>query len=361
MDTTLSRMVLSDRLGYRLARHTLFWVACLLFFGAIYGSFWRWDEQAPLFNAHSFVEAAFYLPLHMFLSYAIIYLLLPQFLFTGKYVHLVLGVLFFMLVTAVFSYFISRYLVNPYRDWLGLPLSTKLFPNGLMSGLRGSNTVAGFAVAIKLVKHGYFKKMETEELEKAKLKAELQLLQGQLHPHFLFNTLNNLYALVLQRSTHAAEVVVKLSALLQYMLTESRQAQIPVEKEIDMLRHYIDLEKIRFGERLDLQVHIEGRPGQTKIAPLILLPFVENAFKHGASEMLDPPWISLAITHRDDGLDMKLINGKTHQGNGTRSTGIGLSNVQRRLNMLYPGRHELRTLDQEESYLVNLHLQLKSA
>lgn len=358
MDTILSRLVLSDEGSYRLARHTLFWVACLLFFGTIYGSFWRWDESAPLFNATSFVEAAFYLPLHMFLSYSIIYGLLPRYLFTGKYVQLVSGVFVLMLITAVFSYFISGFIVNPYREWLGLPVSAKVFPNGLMSGLRGSNTVAGFAVAIKLVKYWYGKKMENEELEKAKLKAELQLLQGQLQPHFLFNTLNNLYALVLQGSAHAAEVVIKLSALLHYMLTESRQGLIPVDREIDMLRHYIDLERIRFGERLDLQVHIEGQSGTSQIAPLILLPFVENAFKHGASEMLDPPWISLVIAQREGSLHMKLINGKTHHRNGKPSTGIGLSNVRRRLNLLYPGRHELRTQDHDESYLVNLHLEL---
>jgi LytS/YehU family sensor histidine kinase len=145
------------------------------------------------------------------------------------------------------------------------------------------------------------------------------------------------------------------------MLTESRKDCIPIDREIDILQNYIALEKIRFGKRLDVQIHLEGNSGNHVIAPLVLLPFVENAFKYGANEMLEQPWISLTVTHRADSIQMKLINGKSDNHNEARqlSTGIGLSNVKRRLELIYPGRHQLRTIDQGQSYFVHLDLQLE--
>jgi len=361
MDSALSRLVLSNDFGYRIARHTIFWSACVLFFGTIYGNYWNFAGDPPLFKANSFVEALLYLPLHMFLGYAIIYFLFPRCLFTEKYLQLFLGIVVLILFTAALSWAISLYVINPYRTWQGLPVSPNVLPNGLMAGLRGSNTVAGFMVAIKLVKYWYFKKVENEELRHAKLWAELEVLKGQLQPHFLFNTLNNLYSLILQKSTDAAHVVIKLSEVLQYMLTESTQSRIPLSRELDILRQYIALEQIRFGDRLDLTMHVNGSPEKKIIAPLILLPFVENAFKHGSSEVLEQPWVSLDITIRESQISFKLINGKPAKQEFTRmNTGLGLSNVRTRLSLLYGNRHELRTEDQGETYLVCATLPLES-
>lgn len=359
MDSVLSRFVLSDDISYRISRHAVFWFACVLFFGTIYGSYWHFADDPPLFKTNSFIEAILYLPLHMFLGYAILYFLLPKYFFTERYVQLLIGVFILILVTAVLSWAISLVVINPYRQWQGLPVSPNVVPNGLMAGLRGSNTVAGFMVAIRLTKYWYFKKVENEQLKNARLVAELEVLKGQLQPHFLFNTFNNLYSLILQKSNDAGQVVLKLSEVLQYMLTESTQGRIPLTRELDILRQYIALEQIRFGDRLDLSMIVNGSPERKKIAPLILLPFVENAFKHGASEVLEQPWISLDITIRESQLSLKFINGKPAQNGKSRtSTGIGLHNVRRRLDLLYGNRHELRTVDQGESYLVHATLPL---
>ncbi|HWA36204.1 MAG TPA: histidine kinase, partial [Cyclobacteriaceae bacterium] len=233
-----------------------------------------------------------------------------------------------------------------------------------MAGLRGSNTIAGFAAAIKLIKHWYNKKMENERLEKEKLKAELELLKNQLHPHFLFNTLNNLYSLIIQKSNHAPEVVLKLADLLRFMLTESSKNKIALTQEIDILKSYMALEQLRFGERLDLTVNMNGDPGNKMIAPLLLLPFAENAFKHGANASLDQPWVSMDIEVKNNNLKFKMINGKAPNGTGLSSSksfpsGIGLQNVRRRLDVLYPGKYVLRTLEQDESFIVNLNVELE--
>lgn len=357
MEQFLSELVLSKKISYRLARHLVFWLTCYLFFGTIYSSFW--SSENPM-KAYAYVDALIYLPLHMFLSYMIIYFLLPHYLFTGKYVSLVVGIVILIPVTALFSFLISGWIISPYHQTLGLPTPSNTLFSGLMAGLRGSNTVAGFAVAIKLVKHWYFKKVENTQLEKEKLTAELEILKGQLQPHFLFNTLNNLYSLILQQSHHAPEVVIKLSELLRYMLSESTHSKIPLTKELSILRNYIALEQIRFGDRLDLTVNIQGDLENKLIAPLLFLPLVENAFKYGANE-LERPWISLDIKVTGSNLKFKLINGKSALVKGASfSSGIGLQNLQKRMVLVYPGKYEFRIMNEEDTFLVNLQLELET-
>lgn len=358
MERFLSQLVLSNSVTYRLGRHCLFWVLCIFFFVTIYGSFWGYQNNVP----NTFFEAVAFLPAHMFLSYTIIYVVIPRFLFTGRYFSIVVSVILLIIVTAFISYAISRLVVTPFRLANGLVPPSKSLFLGLLAGLRGSNTVAGFAVSIKLVKYWYLKKEENASLEKEKLQAELEVLKGQLHPHFLFNTLNNLYSLILQNSKQAPDVVLKLSELLRYMLMESKNGFIPLSKEISMIRHYIALEQVRFGDRLDLGLNLKGDVENINIAPLLLLPVVENAFKHGANEMLERPWISLDICLTDSKLKLKLINGKPPYSNklNSLSSGIGLTNLKKRLDLLYPGKHKLQTSNEEESYTVNMELELNN-
>ena len=341
-------------------RHAAFWLAWYLFHAIIYGGCWRGGAESSFYI--SAVEAAIFMPVHMFLSYSIIYFLFPRFLFKGRYIQTIIGFAILLIVTAMLSHFFSRTFIVYFRQQMGIFFPVNTLLHGMMAGLRGSNTVAGFAAAITLTKHWYFRKTENERLEKEKLRAELELLKGQLHPHFLFNTLNNLYSLVIQKSGDAPEVVLKLSELLRYMLTESSKHKISLEQELSIVKNYMALERIRFGERLDLSVHVNGDFKNKNIAPLLLLPFVENAFKHGANEMLEQPWVSLDIEVRNNLLQFKMINGKMPHGTGTTfSPGIGLQNVRRRLEMLYMGRYDLRTREEDESFVVNLNLDLETA
>ncbi len=334
----------------------------LIFQALIYGGFGRGIGELPFYV--SLVDAAVYTPIHMFLSYSIIYFLFPQYVFKGKYFTAIIGFIVLIIVTAALSHLFSRTLIVFFRHQMGVHTFVNSFIYGMMAGLRGSNTVAGFAAAIKLIKHWYNKKMEAEQFEKEKLKAELELLKNQLHPHFLFNTLNNLYSLIIQKSKDAPEVVLRLANLLRFMLTESSKNKIALTQEIDILKSYIALEQLRFGERLDLTVNMNGDPADKMIAPLLLLPFAENAFKHGAHSSLDQPWMSMDIEVINNNLKFKMINGKAPNGSTIPATrtfpsGIGLQNVRRRLDVLYPGKYVLRTLEQDESYIVNLNVELE--
>jgi two-component system LytT family sensor kinase len=202
--------------------------------------------------------------------------------------------------------------------------------------------VVGIAVAAK--QYGISERMRERErlLVKEKLEAELNFLKSQINPHFLFNTLNNIYSLARKKSDETAEVVVKLSKLLRFVLYESQHSPITVAREIQFLNDYIELEKIRYDARLELRfVHSVEEP-ERPIMPLMLVPLVENAFKHGASETTDKAFIHIELRQKENGLTFVVEN--TFEQNSTSEIreGIGLKNMRRRLELLYPN-FDLRT------------------
>jgi len=193
-------------------------------------------------------------------------------------------------------------------------------------------------------------------LEKEKANAELQMLKAQLHPHFLFNTLNNIYSFTQDVSEKASGMIMGLSQLLRYILYDCSKPLVPLDKEFKMIRDYIELESTRYDDSLDISLQMPTAGGHL-IAPLMLLPFVENAFKHGASQMTEHPWISLHITIHANELSMKLINGKPETVKAT-IPGIGIENARKRLQLLYTDQHTLMINNEEEMFIVNLKLDL---
>lgn len=357
--------VFSNRPCYRVARHAAFWLAWAVFFGLIYANKPSGSNGDMLVMIHSytlsFIEAIIFTPNHMMFSYLIMYFLLPRYLLKGKYWAFLVGLIGAIVLTQTVAYFSTSLLIAWVRDWLHLPQPSRNFYYALMAGLRGGMTVGGFAATIKLMKYWYQKQQDNQQLTQQNLTNELHLLKSQLHPHFLFNTLNNLYALTLRNSTQSPELVLKLSELLSYMLYGCNAPKVALAQELAMLQNYIALERMRYGDRLDVSVTISGDWEGKLIAPLLLLPFVENAFKHGTSEQLDQAWISLDLTVRDQALKFKLINGRNPdalvRANGE---GIGLQNVRKRLTLLYPGQYDLTLVSEEESFQVTLMLTLET-
>ncbi|MEJ1239119.1 histidine kinase [Chryseolinea sp. T2] len=359
MNGFFSHLALSPERGYRFTRHFIFWATWWLFFGFIYGVPASTGAKHTVFLGLAFVEALLYLPQHMFLSYGIIYVILPKLLLKGRWWTGLLAVIVLILLTAMMSQVVAAYAIIPIRTSLNIPYqpSTQFYAS-LMAGLRGSMTVAGFAVAIKLIKLWYVKKMDNERLEKATLRAELELLKGQLHPHFMFNTLNTIYSFALNKSDKTPQAILELSQLMRYMLTDCAKPLVELGREIQILRDYIQLERERFGPRLDISINCTGDIDNKIIPPLLLMPFVENSFKHGAGQMIEQAWISLDLTVKDDVLRFKLINGKPTEVHSKQSSLVGLLNVRRRLNLLYPQAHDLRISEDEDMFVVNLTLQL---
>lgn len=360
MDGFFSRLALSQERNYRFGRHLTFWFAWWAFFGFIYGFPASTGALHAIHTPLAYLEALFYLPQHMFLSYGILYLILPELLLKGRWWTGLLAVIVLILLTAMMSQLVASYAIIPIRKALEITYqpNTKFYAS-LMAGLRGSMTVAGFAVAIKLIKLWYIKKIDNERLEKVTLRAELELLKGQLHPHFMFNTLNTIYSFSLNGSNKTSQAILELSQLMRYMLTDCAKPLVPIAREIQILNDYIHLEKERFGSRLEISVSCSGDMEDRQIPPLLLMPFIENSFKHGVSEMIEQAWISMQLTVNNDVLKFKLLNGKPPATNVEhRSSLVGLLNVRRRLNLLYPAAHVLRITDTDDTFVVNLTLEL---
>jgi LytS/YehU family sensor histidine kinase len=229
---------------------------------------------------------------------------------------------------------------------------------GLVSN--GPPVFCGLFISIKMLKTWYVKEEEKLILVKENANAELQLLKAQIHPHFLFNTLNNIYSFALDKSPKAPELVLKLSAVIKYMINDCEAALVSVEKEIKMIKDYIGLEKVRYGNHLDLQVHIRNDHTNILIAPFLLIPFIENSFKHGASQILSRPWIKLTLEVNSDHLYFELSNSKPNEiPELNAKKGIGLRNVEKRLQLLYPENHELTVMNEETQFTVVMRVSLK--
>ncbi|MGH2648020.1 MAG: sensor histidine kinase [Ginsengibacter sp.] len=214
-------------------------------------------------------------------------------------------------------------------------------------------------LAIKYYKDWYIKQRDSEILLRENKQAELQLLKAQVHPHFLFNTLNNIYSFTLTGHPRAANLVDKLSGMIDYMCTEGEKSFVPLVKEIQLVQDYIDLEKVRYGARLDMQIEINGDYENKIIAPLLMIPFVENCFKHGASKMRGRQWIKLVIDVQENELNFNLSNSKPKETLTTSGKkNIGLINVQKRLQLLYPENHILNIESSDEAYQVHLRISL---
>ncbi|WP_207632775.1 sensor histidine kinase [Foetidibacter luteolus] len=358
-----SPFIFSNQRKYRLRRHIAFWVFWWLFMGFLYAFMPNrqdyFTEQLPL----SMVDALLYMPAHIFLTYSLIYFIIPRYLVKGKYLPAALLVVAAFLLTALISNFIFIQVLSKVNVWL-FPSAPRIqekksFFLQLLAGLRGGITVGGIGAAIKLMKYFYFKEQQNLQLQKENAEAQLQMLKAQVHPHFLFNTLNNIYAFTQQTSPEASRLVMDLSDILRYMLYEGIKPTVPLEKEIKMIEEFIRLEQVRYGNMLELHVNLPEDTRGYYIAPLLLIPFVENCFKHGISDMYERPWLSLDIV-LDDGMTMKLLNGKPARNAARKPPpGIGIQNVRKRLQLLYPGAHELTIKEEDEMFIVNLKLRLE--
>jgi len=228
-----------------------------------------------------------------------------------------------------------------------------------MSAMLGALTGAALAAGFKLFKYYYLKNHHIQQLLKENIAAQLQILRAQVHPHFLFNTLNNIFSQTQNESPKGSRMIMGLSDMLRYILYEGQKPLVPLKQELSMLNEYINLEKIRYGNKLDIHVLMPGKVDDIYIAPLLLLPFVENCFQHGTSNMLQNPWVNLTAEMKNTTLAMKLMNGKaTVSDNEQGNSGIGISNVKQRLDLLYKDKYDLQIREDDEVFIVDLWIEL---
>ena len=329
--------------------HTAYWVLITGFF--LYEKrYLIYKAGLPYFAACVFIRvvlliAIAYLNLHYFL---------PRYLLAGRYVRyfgfVLLSILGYLLVQAFYDFILYGFVIAPTRnrDWVET-LSYNFFSTLWYLGLM---------VPLKLSIDWYEQQRLLQRIAVEKLQAEVNFLRSQVNPHFLFNILNNLYALTLKKSDLAPDMVLKLSDMMEYMLYDSDDARVPLEKEISYLQNYIALERIRCSGHSDIVLHINGSPNGQQIAPLLLLPLVENAFKHGVGRQAEKAWLHSTLTLNPTTVEMTVENNKPAAQSRNQKGGIGLANLRKRLELLYPGRYTLQIEDQLDTYRAFLFISL---
>jgi sensor histidine kinase YesM len=339
-------------------RHFLFWLA-VFFYHFIRISFFYppghlLENIKPVFIGALVWGTIF----NMIFSYTIVYYLVPKLYIKKKYAFFVAGVL--LLFAIVFLLAILQGILNRHLSIaIGVTSPISFFKATAIRILGNPPLICGVLLSLKKIKDWYLKQNENKILARENTNAELQLLKAQIHPHFLFNTLNNIYFFILSEPVKAEDLVAKLENILYYMINECNATHVPLDKEINMINDYFELEKIRYGDRLDVELKITGDYDNKTIAPLLMIPFIENSFKHGTSKMLRDPWIKLFIQADEEMLHFTLANNRPPGIGIDKKNGIGLSNVKKRLGILHPGNHYLTIEPTENTFTINMQVPLE--
>lgn len=277
----------------------------------------------------------------MVYTYVMAYIILPRFFLRKKYIAFFTIAFLYMLLIQYLDDKLAQYM-NHWTPANESPIFLNRWASFWGYIGYGPPSVCAVFLVIRMLKL-YYKKMEEKEiLLRENANAESQLLKARIHPHFLFNTLNNIYSYTYDRPADAATLAESLSGTLRYMIRDCEASLVPLEKELKMITDYIQLEKVRYGRRLSVNSDIQGTPDHKMIAPLLMIPFIENSFKHGASQMMEGSWIKMHIFIDHTMLQMEVSNNKPFRPTTQHEKGgIGLKTVRKRLELLYPGNHHL--------------------
>jgi len=334
---------------YGVLRHVSFWLLWLFGWAGFLTMLWSTF-------ADNFIRIALWIPVFIIFSYPVSFIAIPRLLLKGKYGVFLGSILIWLAVGWFLSVYYLKYVSAPVLTRMGMPPGEGYAWQCFLCVM---TTTACFS-SLSLGKQWLLKQRDFLQAQQEKITAELQLLKAQVHPHFLFNTLNNIYSFSLDGSPKTPELILKLSSLLSYMLYDCKAEEVRLEKEVEIMKAYIDLEKERYGNKIEISWTVEGAIRDNFISPLLMLPFLENAFKHGASEQIEKPWMGVDISIENNILKFKITNSKneyvSHSNNG-----IGIGNVKKRLEFLYPGKYELKINDEGDFFAVSLMVKLSGS
>jgi len=315
---------------------------------ALVFAFYTFDPESPEIETYQVV---------FFLNYAVAaliinYLLLPRFFYKKRYLQFFLLVLLIVVSLMLMEELVLEQIFFP-------DTRARNFP-GVMYTLLGILPIIIIICGFKFAWDALGKQQEVEKLKLAVKESQLQYLKSQINPHFLFNNLNNLYSYAIEQSPKAPEIILELSTVLRYMLYECREEYVPLTKEVEQLENFIKLSELQIEERGQINFIEENIQSGYRIAPLILMVFVENAFKHSTASQSDNITIDVKVALSETGtLHFECVNSHQARSNTQQlSKGIGLENVKKRLELLYPSAHNLDIQKRENQYAVSLSIDL---
>ncbi|MEN0049427.1 MAG: histidine kinase [Bacteroidota bacterium] len=335
---------------------TLFWILTWLFITFMLLNGWEKPGRYFSYNWIAFLGIAIVVVVN--LRY-----LLPQYFFSQqKTLFVLLGILLIASIT-----FLLYWEPFPWVEWWH-PKGRRnpaRRPSRVYNGFKWMNRFMPFLIAFlgstlfEIANYATRKEKEAVQSQKEKLETEIKFLRSQINPHFLFNSLNNIYTLTLLQSDKAPENLLRLSEMLRYMLYDCEAEKVPLQKEIVYLKNYISLQQLKDSEGMNIQVNLEESQPNVFVPPLLLIPFVENAFKHSKIESQNEGWIEIDLKTNEKQLSFEVKN-SIPSANYTKDEvgGIGLENVKRRLALLYPDKHQLAIKNKENQFTIRLQLDL---
>ncbi|GMN05272.1 histidine kinase [Croceitalea sp. MTPC5] len=320
-----------------------------------------------IFFSNYSIKFVFYVVMQALGVYFNLYYLIPKFLQKGKHLIYIPALLATILVTSfgiIGGYYVNAFIVGiPFQE-LFYVAPTEFFQLFKANALPSTLASMTLAMSIKLTKNWIASEKKRNAAEKENLTTELKFLRSQYNPHFLFNTINSIFVLIHKNQDMASESLAKFSELLRYQLYQCNAPEIDLEQELNYLKNYIELETLRQDlSNLDLQVALDSsNTNGLQIAPFLLMPFIENAFKHVSHHIDSRNWITIDLNVHHNGLQLEVSNSKPELTitNTEESSGIGLTNVKRRLALLYPNSHKLEVLKSSKEYVVFLDITLKT-
>ncbi len=352
-------LTLSENIRQRILRlvsnravyHSLFWAGILIFYSIVDMVF---TGQGFFYTLSNNVVRLIILGAAVYYN---IYVLIPKYLVSKKfmgYIGFLLLVVFIVSPLEAFLIYVKSSDIPEMQSNVLMSLNWSFIPNFF---------ILGTSTVVKITVDWYKNIRERQELETETMQSELRFLKSQINPHFLFNTLNSLYALTLKKSDLAPDIVLKLSEMMRYMLYECNEKWVDLSKEVNYIANYLELERLRQGNHVDIHFDVQGNISDQKIAPLMFIPFIENCFKHGLGHHLSKGFVNIRLHVTENKVDLFIENSKPEsmpKPLHPRSGGIGLVNVRRRLDLLYPGHYSLNIEDSPKTYAVNLKLSLES-
>jgi len=325
----------SIKLILRIISHISFW----LFWIVLY---WY---QNPIIEMKQFMQWLYILLILASVIYINLYILFPLFFNNKKPIYYIvyIGGLIFIGSAII-------YLIIPVNSKIYLPFGQTLL------------NVSFFVLissTLKFIRENLKKQNLLMEAETRQIKTELSLLKSQVNPHFLFNTLNNIYGLIVQQENiKAAELTLKLSDLMRYLLESSKADKVSLRKEIKFLEDYLILEKVRLSPKVDIRLEVAGLDHDLQVAPLLFIPFVENAFKHGLQRISNSSYAFFTLSVQGNELYFEACNSVGTTESQVSQSGTGLQNLKKRLALIYPGKHQLDFEKSSDYYKVTMYLQL---
>jgi Histidine kinase len=355
---TLNNFIFSNQLKHRLCRHLALWIIFSVYFFIV--NFFPGNAQ-DLLTSKTYLEAfqqMIYLPVSIISVYISIYFLLPRYILKGKYIEFF--IMFFCLcaINLAGAYELTKLWAQftqpvPFQQ---LPVHLRIF-QPVIYGLGLGFASSGFAIIIKLLKVRYLIQKENEYMQQQKINTELQMIKTNFHPHFLSDALQNISDLIRNRSAQSPAVILKLSDLLSFILYESEEELIPLEQELLMMRDYLDLEKTFYGNRIVINLKEQGDITGKTIAPLVLLSLVQNCCEQFLISLQQKLIIDIETNAKDKKFIFLLsCNGYYENINGIPRQNTGLNQALRRIQVIYPGKHQLETHSENGLFSMSLIL-----